>query len=253
MDMTGERRIPAPRGTVWEALNNPDVLKASIPGCESLEKLADDQMKATAAIKVGPISARFTGKVQLTDIDAPNGYRISGEGQGGVAGFAKGGANVALTDDGADTLLKYQVNAQVGGKLAQLGGRLIDATAKQMADAFFDRFSKQVQAMTPVEAAAEMQPAEAAPAVAPAQAAAPSVVTQARPAAERWPMPPEAAEAAAGKTMAEPVAAAMQAAPPAAISLWSLIPREPFGLPLAAWIGGGVFALMVLLMLGSML
>ncbi|MEA2789452.1 MAG: uncharacterized protein QOG73_1858, partial [Acetobacteraceae bacterium] len=112
MDMTGERRIPAPRQTVWEALNNTEVLKASIPGCESLEKLADDQMKATAAVKVGPISARFTGKVQLTDIDAPNGYRISGEGQGGVAGFAKGGANVALTDDGADTLLSYQVNAQ---------------------------------------------------------------------------------------------------------------------------------------------
>jgi carbon monoxide dehydrogenase subunit G len=204
MDMTGERRIPAPRQTVWEALNNTEVLKASIPGCESLEKLADDQMKATAAVKVGPISARFSGKVQLTDIDPPNGYRISGEGQGGVAGFAKGGANVVLTDDGADTLLSYQVNAQVGGKLAQLGGRLIDATAKQMADAFFDRFSAQVQAMSP----------------------------------------------ASGGAMAEPVA--MAAAPPA-ISVWSMIPNEPFGLPIAAWIGGGVFALMVLLMLGSML
>jgi uncharacterized protein len=216
MDMTGERRIPAPRQTVWEALNNPDVLKASIPGCESLEKLDDDQMKATASVKVGPISARFSGKVQLTDIDPPNGYRISGEGQGGVAGFAKGGANVALTDDGADTLLRYDVNAQVGGKLAQLGGRLIDATAKQMADAFFDRFSKQVQAMAPVTTDA-------------------------------------AAEAAAGRSMAEPVAAAMAAAPAPSISVWSLIPREPFGLPLAAWIGGAVFIVMVLLMLGSML
>jgi carbon monoxide dehydrogenase subunit G len=208
MDMTGERRIPAPRQTVWEALNNPEVLKASIPGCESLEKLADDQMKATASVKVGPISARFTGKVQLTDIDPPNGYRISGEGQGGVAGFAKGGANVALTDDGADTLLKYQVNGQVGGKLAQLGGRLIDATAKQMADAFFDRFSKQVQAMVP------------------------------------------AAEEAA---VAAPVMVAQASAPPSAISIWALIPPEPFGLPLAAWIGGAVFAFMLLLMLGSML
>src|SRR5271168_148933 len=149
MDMTGERRIPAPRQAGWEALNDPEVMKASIPGCESLEKLDGHQMKATASIKVGPISARFTGKVQLSDIDPPNGYRISGEGQGGVAGFAKGGANVALTDDGADTLLSYQVNAQVGGKLAQLGGRLIDATAKQMADQFFDRFSRQVQAMSP--------------------------------------------------------------------------------------------------------
>jgi len=205
MDMTGERRIPAPRQTVWEALNNPEVLRASIPGCESLEKLADDQMRATAAVKVGPISARFTGKVQLTDIDPPNGYRISGEGQGGVAGFAKGGANVALTDDGADTLLSYQVNAQVGGKLAQLGGRLIDATAKQMADAFFDRFSAQVRAMMP---------------------------------------------AAYEASMAEPVAADSA---PAEISMLSLIPKEPFGLPIVAWLAGGVFVIMILLMLGSML
>jgi uncharacterized protein len=221
MDMTGERRIPAPRQTVWEALNDPEVLKASIPGCESLEKLADDQMKATAAVKVGPISARFSGKVQLTDIDPPNGYRISGEGQGGVAGFAKGGANVALADDGADTLLSYQVNAQVGGKLAQLGGRLIDATAKQMADAFFDRFSKQVQAMSPAMADAAASHAGAGD--------------------------------AAAHTMPASSPAGMAAEPPSAISVWALIPQEPFGLPLAAWLGGGVFALMVLLMLGSML
>ena len=220
MDMTGERRIPAPRQTVWEALNDPEVLKISIPGCESLEKLGVDQMKATAAVKVGPISARFSGKVQLTDIDPPNGYRISGEGQGGVAGFAKGGANVALADDGADTLLSYHVNAQVGGKLAQLGGRLIDATAKQMADAFFDRFSQQVQAMSP-GADHDLSPADA--------------------------------DAVAGESLAEPVAFAMSTVSPPAISIWSLIPREPFGMPLAAWIGGGVFALMVLLMLGSML
>jgi carbon monoxide dehydrogenase subunit G len=209
MDMTGERRIPAPRQTVWEALNNPDVLKLSIPGCESLEKLEGDQMRATAAVKVGPMSARFTGKVQLTDIDPPNGYRISGEGQGGPAGFAKGGANVALKDDGADTLLTYTVNAQIGGKLAQLGARLIDATAKQMADAFFDRFSQQVQAMRP----------------------ATTVPLHATPASARVAVPPQ----------------------PSAISVWALIPREPFGLPLAAWIGGAVFVLMVLLMLGSML
>jgi carbon monoxide dehydrogenase subunit G len=221
MDMTGERRIPAPRQTVWEALNDPQVLKASIPGCESLEKLEDDQLKATAAVKVGPISARFTGKVQLTDIDPPNGYRISGEGQGGVAGFAKGGANVALTDEGSDTLLKYQVNAQVGGKLAQLGGRLIDATAKQMADAFFDRFSKQVQAMSPTPEPAVTEPAGSGLA---AEAARPMATAPA----------PVAAE-------------------PATISIWSMIPKEPFGLPLAAWIGGGVYALMVLLILGSML
>src|SRR6185437_3768272 len=110
MDMTGERRIPAPRTVGWDALNDPDVLKASIPGCESLEKPGDDQMKATASVKVGPISARFNGKVQLTDIDPPNGYRISGEGQGGAAGFAKGGADVALRDDGTAPLLTYHAN-----------------------------------------------------------------------------------------------------------------------------------------------
>jgi len=204
MDMTGERRIPAPRQTVWEALNDPEVLKASIPGCETLEKLADDQLKATAAVKVGPISARFSGKVQLSEIDPPNGYRISGEGQGGAAGFAKGGANVGLKDDGADTLLSYQVNAQVGGKLAQLGGRLIDASAKQMADAFFDRFSQRVQTLAP---------------------------------------------AATGETAAaEP--AGLTPSPP--ISVFALLPEEPFGLPLVAWIGSGVYALIVLLILWAL-
>ena len=265
MDMTGERRIPAPRQTVWQALNDPEVLKSSIPGCESLEKLDNDQMKATAAVKVGPISARFTGKVQLSDIDAPNSYRISGEGQGGVAGFAKGGADVALADDGADTLLSYKVNAQVGGKLAQLGGRLIDATAKQMADAFFDRFSKQVQAASPA-ADREAKPVDHVapapvdrPGSAPANHAESAVGDRAvgdravgdRAAGDRA-LSPARAEEEAGQTMAEPVAVAM-ATPPAAISVWSLIPREPFGLPLAAWLGGGVFVIMLLLMLGSML
>ena len=145
MDMTGERQIPAPRDKVWAALNDPEVLKACIPGCESLEKLSDTDLKATASIKIGPIAARFTGKVQLTDLDPPNAYRIAGEGQGGVAGFAKGGAVVRLTAEGESaTLLHYDVKAQVGGKIAQLGARLIDASAKQMADAFFDRFVAEV-------------------------------------------------------------------------------------------------------------
>ncbi len=152
MDMTGELRIPAPRHIVWDALNNVDVLKASIPGCDALEKTSDTTMTAKAGIKLGPISAKFSGNVTLSDIDAPNSYTISGEGQGGVAGFAKGGAKVALTDDDGGTLLKYEVNAQVGGKIAQLGARLIDATAKQMADQFFTRFSDQVRAMMPAPA-----------------------------------------------------------------------------------------------------
>jgi carbon monoxide dehydrogenase subunit G len=164
MDMTGERRIPAPRQTVWDALNDTGILKASIPGCESLEKTGDNQMKAIAAVKLGPISARFNGAVTLSDIDAPNGYTISGEGQGGVAGFAKGGAKVSLSDDAGATLLKYEVNAQVGGKLAQLGARLIDATAKQMAEQFFTRFSDEVQKLAPPEAPlAEAAPPEVAP------------------------------------------------------------------------------------------
>ena len=163
MDMSGERRIPAPREKVWAALNDPEVLKASIPGCESLEKLSDTDLKATASVKIGPIAARFTGKVQLLDLDPPNSYRIAGEGQGGVAGFAKGGAVVHLVEEGAFTLLHYDVKAQVGGKIAQLGARLIDASAKQMADAFFDRFAAEVGGAPPVELAA------AAPAAAPPQ------------------------------------------------------------------------------------
>ena len=151
MDMSGERRIPAPRQKVWEALNDTEILKACIPGCESLEKVGENDLKARAGLKIGPITAKFTGMVTLSDIDPPNGYTITGEGQGGVAGFAKGGARVKLTDDGDATLLTYDVKAQVGGKIAQLGARLIDATAKQLSDQFFDRFTA---ALTPAPVAA---------------------------------------------------------------------------------------------------
>ena len=166
MDMTGERRIPAPRDTVWHALNDPAVLKASIPGCESLEKTSETEMKASASVKIGPIAARFAGKVQLLDLDPPTSYRIEGEGQGGVAGFAKGGAVVRLADDADGTLLTYDVKAQVGGKIAQLGARLIDATAKQMADAFFTRFAAEVTALVPGAEAAMPAATPPAPAVA---------------------------------------------------------------------------------------
>jgi carbon monoxide dehydrogenase subunit G len=141
MEMSGEYRIPASRDKVWAALNDPVVLKACIPGCQSLEKLNDNEMNATVVAKVGPVKATFNGHVTLSNIDPPKGYTITGEGKGGVAGFAKGGADVALKEDGAGTILNYTASAQVGGKLAQIGARLIDATAKQMADQFFGAFA----------------------------------------------------------------------------------------------------------------
>ena len=149
MDMSGERRIPAPREKVWNGLIDPAVLQVAIPGCESLEKLSDSEMAMAAALKIGPIAAKFAGKVLLRDLDPPKSYRLEGEGQGGVAGFARGGAAVTLAEDGADTSLKYDVHAQVGGKIAQLGARLIDATARQYADIFFDRFAAAVTARPP--------------------------------------------------------------------------------------------------------
>lgn len=146
MEMTGERRIAAPRQAVWEGLNEPEVLRASIPGCETIERTEDGGFSARIAIKLGPMAAKFAGKVKLENLDPPNGYTIAGEGNGGAMGFAKGGADVKLTEDGADTILSYTVKAQVGGKMAQLGARLIDSTAKQMADQFFDRFAARMTA-----------------------------------------------------------------------------------------------------------
>lgn len=146
MQMTGEQRIPAPRETVWRALNDAKILEACIPGCQELVKTSDTQMAATAVLKVGPVTAKFQGAVTLSDLDPPNGYRITGEGQGGVAGFAKGGAVVRLEADGNETILHYDVSADVGGKLSQLGGRLIDATAKKLSAAFFTRFAEEIEA-----------------------------------------------------------------------------------------------------------
>ena len=160
MDMTGEYRIPAPRQRVWEALNDPEILKQCIPGCESIEKTTPTDWKAKVTAKVGPVKAGFTGKVSLTDLDPPNGYRITGEGTGGAAGFAKGGATVKLADDGPGTLLTYVVQAQVGGKLAQIGSRLIDSTAQKMAGEFFSRFAE-ITGGAPL--APEITPPPAAP------------------------------------------------------------------------------------------
>jgi carbon monoxide dehydrogenase subunit G len=144
MTMAGEVQLPAPREDVWAKLNDPEVLRVCIPGCESLEKLSDSEFQAVATNKIGPVKARFKGKVRLSDLDPPNGYRISGEGDGGVAGFAKGGATVALQPKDGGTLLTYNVEAQIGGKLAQLGQRLVNGAAKKLADQFFAKFADAV-------------------------------------------------------------------------------------------------------------
>lgn len=140
MDMQGEYRIPAQRETVWEALNDPEVLKACIAGCESLERTEDGGFEATVKAKVGPVKATFKGAVRLENINAPVSYSIVGEGKGGAAGFAKGGADVSLAEDGEETILTYTVKASVGGKLAQIGARLVDSTAKKYATDFFEKF-----------------------------------------------------------------------------------------------------------------
>ncbi|TYC58672.1 carbon monoxide dehydrogenase subunit G [Rhodobacterales bacterium] len=144
MEMNGSHRIPAKRETVWEALNDPEILKECIPGCESLEKTSDTEMTAAVTSKIGPVKAKFKGAVTLENMNPPESYTIAGEGKGGVAGFAKGSADVKLTEDGDGTILTYDAKAQVGGKLAQLGSRLIDSTARKMAEEFFTKFSEKV-------------------------------------------------------------------------------------------------------------
>ncbi len=222
MEMTGERRIEAPRSTVWEALNDPEALRASIPGCETVESTGPDSFQARVAVKLGPMAAKFSGKVQLSNITPPESYTISGEGNGGAMGFAKGGADVSLEEISPnETLLKYAVKAQVGGKMAQLGARLIDSTAKSMADQFFDRFAARLS--QPVEPVVKAEP------VAAAAASGEEAITPVEAAPAKAPSPPPASA-------------------PAAISILSLIPREILGLPLIFW-GGTIIWLILLFVL----
>ena len=162
MELTSQERIAAPRAQVWQALNDPEILKACIPGCESIEMLSPTEMKARVALKLGPIKANFAGQVILSNIDPPNGYTISGEGSGGSAGGAKGSAEVRLTPDGEGSLLTYRVTSQVTGKIAQLGARLVDSAAQKLAGDFFSKFNQVVQEMVaPTNQSSAASPAAA--------------------------------------------------------------------------------------------
>ena len=255
MEMTGERRIPAPRQQVWDALNDPEVLRASIPGCESVEREGEDQFKARVAVKIGPMSAKFAGKVRLENINAPAGYTISGEGSGGAMGFAKGGADVALQETGPDeTLLNYNVKAQVGGKIAQLGARLVDSTAKQMADQFFDRFSAH---FPPPQSETPPQPEAASPVGAAANGGSGPVEAR-RNTDTEFLKEPEAAgpitqhgadgPSASGRPVHRPNPRPVDRE--ALRPLRLLTTMQPFGFPLQFWIGNvlllGIAALMFL-------
>jgi len=181
MQMSGEQRIAAPRDRVWAALNDPEVLRRSIPGCQSLDMDGDDTMRAVVEVKIGPIGAKFNGAVTLSDVNPPESYTISGQGQGGTVGSAKGGARVRLVPDGDATLLNYDVDAEVGGRLAQLGGPIIDATAKQLAAKFFRQFGAEVEGAGAAPAAAATAAAPAAPASTAPAATAPAPAVSAGP------------------------------------------------------------------------
>jgi carbon monoxide dehydrogenase subunit G len=160
MDMTGEHRIRLPLETVWRALNDADILKASIPGCEELIRESDTSFKGRIAAAVGPVRAKFSGQATLSEIDPPNGYTLTGNGSGGAAGMVKGGAKVRLTADSEGTILRYEAQAQVAGKLAQIGSRLVDMAAKKMADEFFHNFVQQLEPVALAEAPAPLAEGE---------------------------------------------------------------------------------------------
>ncbi|MBM3490388.1 MAG: carbon monoxide dehydrogenase subunit G [Alphaproteobacteria bacterium] len=167
MDLTGEYRIPADKERVWQALNDPDVLKACIPGCQSLERVSDNELKATVGLRIGPVSASFTGQVTLADLNPPDSYTLRGEGKGGAAGFGRGEAKVELSSENDETVLRYVANAHVGGKLAQIGSRLVDGAARKLADEFFAKFRDEVTKRAPPPAAAAAPAEERRPAAQP--------------------------------------------------------------------------------------
>ena len=218
MKMNGEFRVPTDRETVWRALNDPEVLKECLPGCKEIEKTSDTEMTATLALKVGPVKATFAGGVTLSDLDPPNSYTLSGQGQGGAAGFASGEARVRLEQDGDGTMVHYDVDAKVGGKLAQIGSRLIDSTAKKLAKQFFDSLAEKLGGG---EDAAEAEAAAPAP-------------PEPEAAADAAPAPAESTPAENATSESEP--------PPLAPA------AQRMGLPTAAWAAAVVVVVVVLIL-----
>ena len=230
MKMNGEFRVPTDRETVWRALNDPAVLKECLPGCQEIEKTSDTEMSATLAIKVGPVKATFKGGVTFSDIDPPNGYTLSGQGQGGTAGFASGEAKVKLVEEDGATVVQYDVDAKVGGKLAQIGSRLIDSTAKKLAKQFFDGLAEKLGGGEEAEPTAESPPETEA-------------ATPATPAAPAEPAPTPEPAPASPEPAAKPAdAPAADAGPP--------LPRaeQRKGLPTAAWAAAVVVVAVVLIL-----
>ena len=225
MKMNGEIRVPTDRDTVWRALNDPEVLKDCLPGCQEIEKTSETEMTATLVIKVGPVKATFAGGVTLSDLDPPNGYTISGQGQGGAAGFASGEAKVRLVADGGETVVHYDVDAKVGGKLAQIGSRLIDSTAKKLSKQFFDSLAEKLGGSEDAEAEDAAEPAASA-----------------RPEPPDDPSPPSPEPAAPPADAAREGAPAEAAGPPLAPA------AQRMGLPTAAWVGAVVVVAVVLIL-----
>ncbi|MDE0381676.1 MAG: carbon monoxide dehydrogenase subunit G [Rhodospirillales bacterium] len=234
MKMNGEFRVPTDRETVWQALNDPEVLKACLPGCQEIEKTSDTEMTATLALKVGPVKATFAGGVTLSDLDPPNSYTLSGQGQGGAAGFASGEARVRLEEEDGGTVVHYDVDAKVGGKLAQIGSRLIDSTAKKLSKQFFDSLAEKLGGGEEAEAAAE-----------PSQEAATATPAETVPPPEPAPASPE--------TAASPAEAPAESAPGESTAAESEPPplapaKQRMELPTAAWVGGVVVVVVVLIL-----
>ena len=259
MDMNGEYRIDAPRETVWDALNDPEVLRQCIPGCETVERQSESELTATAKIKIGPVKAKFTGLVTLSDLNPPESYTITGEGKGGAAGFARGGAQVRLTPDGGDaTVLHYEVHANVGGKLAQLGSRLIDSTAKKMSDEFFGRFAAAAHARAAgtEPTAVELVTDEPEPEPVPSAAPTPAPTSAPAPATTPDDVTPEAFVSTQAEAVAQPAAEAPpapQPTPSTADSPSTPPQGEPAraGLSPAIWITGVVVLALVLILIFS--